>query len=313
MARHRILVSVLAATVAMVPVACSSGDDEPPETTAPASTTSTSEAPAATTLPAPLADQTAPTSINGLVVDGDSLWVASIDGDVVLRVDRTSGAILERHDAGGAGPDDVAVGPDGTVYSTGFVNGDVGRIVNGKYSVLVTLREGINPITVGADGTIWVGELTDGGVLTRITPDGKTETVATDVPIINGFAVDSDGRILAPAGGPTVGETGGSIVRIDPGDGSVTTVAEGLPAVMASTITADGRYLALANISGQVIEVDPENGSFEVIHTVTQGAPFDNIDAAPDGTLYLSSFTAPTITVVAPDGTISTIQIGQPA
>lgn len=47
-----------------------------------------------------------------------------------------------------------------------------------------------------------------------------------------------------------------------------------------------------------------------MLHTVTDGAPFDNIDVAPDGTIYLSSFVAPTVTEVKPDGTIRVINVG---
>jgi len=316
LSRHPVALTALAVVLALGPTACGSDDDaSPPSTTSgPPATTLEPDTTVGSTVPPPRAlldDQTAPQTINGLVVDGDTLWIASIADDLVLQVDRESGAILARFPGGGAGPDDVAVAPDGTVYSTGFLNGDVGRIADGEYSVLVTLVSGINPITVGDDGTIWVGEMADGGDLTRIEPDGTTEVVATGLPTINGFALDAEGRILAPAGGMQAGEAGGTIVRIDPADGSVTTVADGLPPVLASATDADGRYLALANVSGQVLLVDPEAGTFEVLHTITEGAPFDNLDVAPDGTIYLSSFVAPTVTEVKPDGTVRVIPIGE--
>ena len=187
LSRHPVALTALAVVLALGPTACGSDDDASPPST-------TSGPPATTlvgsTVPPPRAlldDQTAPQTINGRVVDGDTLWIASIADDLVLQVDRESGAILARFPGGGAGPDDVAVAPDGTVYSTGFLNGDVGRIADGEYSVLVTLVSGINPITVGDDGTIWVGEMADGGDLTRIEPDGTTEVVATGLPTIFWF------------------------------------------------------------------------------------------------------------------------------
>ena len=79
---------------------------------------------------------------------------------------------------------------------------------------------------------------------------------------------------------------------------------------MASATGPDGRYLALANVSGQILAVNPDAGTFEVVRTVTEGAPFDNIDVAPDGTIYLSSFVTPTVTEVKPDGTVRVINIG---
>ncbi len=321
--RRPVLLVAVAAVLALGPAACGSDDDAAPSTTtAPAGSSTTGGPPAttlepdttagpsATTLPEPLDDQTAPVSINGLTVDGGTLWIASIEGDEILWVDRATGAILDRHDARGAGPDDVAVAPDGAVYSTGFQNGDLGRIVEGTYTVLATLVPGINPITVGDDGSVWVGEMEAGGDLFRISPDGTVETVATDLPSINAFALDGEGRILAPAGGMAVAVDGGSVVRIDPADGSVTTVVEGLPPVLASALDPDGRYLVLANLTGQVFAADPDRGTFEELHRVTDGIPFDNLDVAPDGTLYLSSFVAPTVTEVKPDGTVRVIPIG---
>ena len=41
-------------------------------------------------------------------------------------------------------------------------------------------------------------------------------------------------------------------------------------------------------------------------------APFDNLTYADDGTLYISSFVAPTVTEVKPDGTVRVIPVGTP-
>ena len=43
---------------------------------------------------------------------------------------------------------------------------------------------------------------------------------------------------------------------------------------------------------------------------ICPAGPFDNLAFAEDGMLYLSSFTAPTITEVSPDGTERVITIG---
>lgn len=319
--RHPVLVTAVVAVLALVPAACGSDDDATPSTTtAPAGSSTTGGPPAttlepdttagssATTLPEPLDDQTAPVSINGIAVQGDTLWLASINGDELLWVDRATGAILDRYDARGAGPDDVAVGPDGTVWSTGFESGMLGRVVDGTYTEVATLEPLINGVAVADDGTVWVATMEEDGVLYRLAPAGtEAEVVATGLDMVNAFVVDEDtGTIVAPAGGFEAGW----IARIDPADGSVTPVAEGLPSVMASTWHPDGRFVALSNVSGELLAVDLEAGTFEVIATVTEGAPFDNLAYADDGTLYLSSFVAPTVTEVKPDGTARVIPIG---
>lgn len=255
----------------------------------------------------PLDDQAPPSSINGLVVDGDTIWIASIASDEVIQVDRTTGAILARHDAGGAQPDDVAVGADGTVWVTGFGNGDVGRIRDGRYEVAATTAEGVNPVDVGPDGTVFVATWGQSGTLWTIDPEtGEATVVAEDLPDVNAFAVQPDGTVLAPAGGLT---GPGAVVRIDPADGSVRTVVDGLPPVLASAADPDGRYVVLANTTGERFEVDAEAGTATSLGEVA-GGPFDNLAFAEDGTLYLSSFVEPLLVVVTPDGDVSTLQLG---
>ena len=139
--RRRLLLVVPAMAVAVVTAACgSSGGDkvapstsgEPSTTAATTSVTSTDSA-TDPTGPRPPVDKAAPDSINGLTVDGDTLWIASIDADTVFQVSRADGTILGRFPTGsGSGPDDGAVAPAGTVYSTGFKNGDIGQIRDGN-------------------------------------------------------------------------------------------------------------------------------------------------------------------------------------
>ena len=73
---------------------------------------------------------------------------------------------------------------------------------------------------------------------------------------------------------------------------------------------AAGTPYLLANVSGEVYEIDVEAGTARVVTTVTTGGPFDNLAFAPDGTLYLSSFVAPEVVEVGTDGTARTITIG---
>lgn len=302
----------LVSLLAILAAACSSNSDSDgagggtkATTTAPAKATTTTSA-----VPKPLDDQTPPTSINGITVQGDTIWIASIKDDEVLQIDRASGAILQRFDTAGAGPDDVAVAPDGSVWSTGFANGDVGHIVDGEYSVALTLQAGINPVDVDPDGTVYIGTFGPNGLLYALdTSNDPIEAVeiAGDLPDINAFGMLGDGRLLTPAGG-IAGP--GSAIAIDPKTGEFTTIVSDLPGVAAGTVDADGNAYLLANAVGEIIAIDVEAGTSEVLHTVDAGAPFDNFAFAEDGMAYLSSFIAPTITEVAEDGTERLITIG---
>ncbi len=306
---RRTLAAVAASALLLAGPACSSSssDDGPTESGDPApesTTTTTTEA-----VPEPVDDQTAPESINGLTVDGDTLWIASIKGDEILQVRIDDGAIVGRWATNGAGPDDVALAPDGSVWSTGFTNGDLGRVSDGTYEVATTVEAGINPIAVDAQGVVWIGTYGPGGSLYRLDPGSSTAApvARATLPDINAFGILDDGTIVAPAGG-IAGP--GSAIAIDPETGIYETVVEGLPAVAAGATDAEGTPYVLANVTGEVIAIDVEAGTSEVVRTVTEGVPFDNLAFAEDGTLYLSSFTAPTVTEVAPDGTTRVIELG---
>lgn len=307
---------ILVAAMALTAAGCSSSGSEGGSTSTTSPTKATTTAPTTTTatVPDPLDDQAPPPSINGITVQGDTIWVASIKGDQILQVRRTDGAIVGRFATKGAGPDDVAVAPDGSVWSTGFGNGDVGQIADGRYSVITHLSAGINPIAVDADGVVWIGTYGPGGSLYAVDPkalpvtdEPPTPVAKATLPDINAFGILADGTIVAPGGG-IAGP--GLAIAIDPETGEFETVATGLPPVAAGTVDSKGDAYVLANITGEVIRIDVEAKTSKVVRTVKEGAPFDNLAFADDGTLYLSSFTAAAITEVKPDGTTRVIPIG---
>lgn len=298
---------IVMAAVAVLGAGCSSEGSDGATTTTDKVATSADTTTSST--PAPIDDQRPPEAINGIAVQGDTIWVASIKDDEVLQVRRKDGAIVGRYDTKGAGPDDVAVAPDGSVYVTGFGNGDVGHISKGEYSVLTTITPGINPLEFTPDGTLYVGTYGPKGTLYRVPLDGSAPVlVATDLPDINAFGAIDDTTLVAPAGG--IGGPGAAaIIDLDAGTVADPTIALPKP-VAAGATDADGQPFLLANITGEVMAIDVEAGTHEVVRTVTEGAPFDNLSFASDGTLYLSSFTAAAITEVKPNGDTRVIPIG---
>ncbi len=318
---RRNLVAVLATAAVLVPVACSSSDGTAasPTTSVVAESaeagTTTSVAPATTTegstttisAPSvPLEDQTPPEALNGIAVDGDTIWLASVTSDQVLQVDRESGAILTRVDAPGSSPDDVAVGPDGSVYWTGFADGSIGRITDGATETIATVGAGANPIGFTDDGELIVGRAVSADGLFRVPLDGgEPELIAESVGDMNAFVVEGD-RVVGPVGG-VLGP--GGVNAVDLSTGEVTVLGEGFPSsVTASAVDPEGR-LHLLSANGQVWRFDEATGSVEPAVTLTAGI-YDNLDFASDGTLYVTRFTEPVISVVAPDGTQTTVTVG---
>jgi sugar lactone lactonase YvrE len=120
----------------------------------------------------------------GMAIKGDTLFVADID--VVRLFDRATGAQLgERAVPGATFLNDVAVGPDGTVYVT-----DTG-------------------IRITAEGMQETG--TD--AVYRLTADGATAVVqGADLGHPNGIVVDTAGIVVVSFGS-------GAVYRIDPETG----------------------------------------------------------------------------------------------
>ncbi len=206
--------ALVGACALLIAVSCTSEADEAGSDST-ATSESTTTASTTTSLPAPLEDQSAPPSINGLVVDGNTIWAASVAGDVVIQIDPSTGAILQRVPTNGAGPDDVEIGPDGNIYYTGFGSGDVGVIEDGVARVITQVEPGANPLGFTSDGTLYVGVAVKGDALYRVPLDGsEPEKIASDLGNMNAFVVTEDDMILGPASA----DGGGVVLRVDPAD-----------------------------------------------------------------------------------------------
>ena len=97
---------------------------------------------------------------NGIGFDAQNrLYIASIYGGEIVVMDPESGKIIERIGAerGVDTPDDLAFGPDGSLYWTSLFGGQIGRLsLDGKMSTAAQLPPGANPITFSDDGRLFV-------------------------------------------------------------------------------------------------------------------------------------------------------------
>jgi streptogramin lyase len=297
--------------LALVLAGCGDADPAEPSRTGAAVTADTA-APPTTAAREPAADQTAPVGTNGLAVDADGdLWVADLDGAQLLEVDPATGAILRRFGAtdGVDAPDDVAVDAAGNVWWTGFLTGRVGRVSpDGTNVIMAELAPGANPIAVRADGRVVVALAFTGDALYELDPTGVDEPrLIVDAPgALNGFAFGDGGRLYAPRFG--VGGTG-SVVAVDVDSGAIETLAQGLSLNSSVKTGADGTPYVLTGAPSTVSTLDLATGELEPVASVPTAA-VDNMAFAPDGTLYVSSFNTPTISVVAPGGTVTTFDVG---
>ena len=272
----------------------------------------TVQGPATVALPSGPVDQTSPKGTNGVAWDGRRLWVADLAGGEILVVDPRTGAIEGRFGAaqGVTKPDDLAIGPDGAVYWTGFEDGIVGRLgPDGTSTTIAQVGPGANPIAVSPDGSLYVGRAVTADGLYRIDPRGAAApvTVAESVGNVNAFAFGPDGALY----GPSYKDQQGSLVRIDPQTGQVTQVVGGLGFPSAVKFGPDGRAYVLTAVPVGVVAVDVATGQATPYATPATPA-VDNIASDGDGSFVVSSFNGPQLSIIPPaGGEVRTVRIGQ--
>jgi streptogramin lyase len=121
----------------------------------------------------------------------DHLWVGHIGSRTITELNANSGKVLATYgpEGGFEGSDDLTVGPDGAVYYTAILTGEVGRInTDGTHSTVANLGVGVNPITFSDDGRLFVGLAFMADGLFEVYPDSATPPrLINATPGINGF------------------------------------------------------------------------------------------------------------------------------
>ena len=220
-------------------------------------------------------------------------------------------AALTRIDIGeDEGPEDVAIGPDGKIYTpvkSGAIlayDPETGNV--SKFSQTGGRTLGI---AFADDGTLYAADAYDG--LYRIDRSGKATLIASEtddgspIPYADGVDVAPDGAVYfsdastkfgARAHGGTLPaslldllEHGphGRILKYDPATGGTTVVLDGLSFANGVALTSDGRHLLVIETGNYAIHKMPlDNPSAsQVILSNLPGFP-DNIKRNPDGTFW---------------------------
>lgn len=257
---------------------------------------------------------------NGIVVEGDGLYVTEVFGSEVARIDVGTGTGTEggsgTGSAGGSGtgseggagsdvgsfpalgafaavgdgvaaPDDGAFGPDGTFYATAPMVATVwARHPDGGARVLVDELAGINGITMDpARRRLFADEFRPGGRLWELDPAGDRppRLLLDDLATPNALAVGPDGALYFPLVVP------GEIWRYDLAEGTAALAFAGLANPTAVKFDSAGRLLTSEAGAGQVSRFDLRSGQREVVAQVAPG--IDNLALGPGDRLFVSHFT----------------------
>jgi len=225
---------------------------------------------------------------NGLFFDHEGrLVIASFLGTAILLMDPKSGEVLETIDRPSDTPDDVTVGPDGSLYWTSTLTSMVVRRTPDGEITSQRVGNVPNPITFNEEGRLFVAECSafGGSGLYELDPELVepprfiTDRLGTACGV-NGMDFGPDGYLYGPR------MFKGDIVRIDVESGEFETVASGFPEPIALKFSADGWIYVADAVTGEVWRVDPASGERILYFQLFPG--LDNLAIDAEGRLYVS-------------------------
>jgi sugar lactone lactonase YvrE len=237
--------------------------------------------------------------VNGITINNDQLYVASFFGGKIYRIDRETGDIEEAFgsEVGVEMPDDLIVGPDGSLYWTEVWTGKVGRLSQDRRTATAQfVVPFVNPITFSDDGRLFVAaDILDSG-LYELDPELKTP------PRLINKKVSLNGKDFGPNGllyGPVPME--GKLISVDVDKGTSTLVTdEGIPGPAAVKFDSQGRLYLVDAGSGEVLRINHQTGEKELIAQLRPG--LDQLAFDSDGRLFVSNANDGSIIEVFPNG-----------
>ncbi|AKQ67230.1 NHL repeat domain protein [Myxococcus hansupus] len=241
--------------------------------------------------------------VHGLAVDGKgNLLASNLLGQSVHSVNLSTGAVSTLVGPPLGGADDVALGPDGSIYWTGFFTGQLmRRTPDGKTRVIAKNLPGLNSLAFRGDGRFYVTQLGRGDdALWEVDPDGKKppRKVLADPGFLNGFEFGPDDRLYGPL------LLKGQVARVDVATGVIEPVADGFVIPVAVNFDARREHLYVVDSArGELVRVRLPSGTKELVAKLPTG--IDNLAVGPDDQVYVSNMVDNDIRVVNPaDGSV---------
>lgn len=207
-------------------------------------------------------------SANGISFDSeDNLYIASVFGSTITRIDPDTGEILEQLTAADSVffPDDVVIDTsDDTLYWTDIALGAIGKKPVGQPAQFLVPPFGLpgaNPLVLSDDGS-------------RLFAAGCYQPTASLVEIdpvtgwVDNLAFDSQDRLFVSSA------SDGGVVEVDVADGSVRTVVPGTFTMPLGIVVMDDTVYT-AN-SAQLLGFDRKSGEqTSVLRSVAGIGPFN--------------------------------------
>ena len=181
--------------------------------------------------------------------------------------------------------DDLAFAPDGGLYWTAFMNGEIRGIPKAGTPVQVIANDmpGINPIFVTKTGEVLAGFFALNGGLYRVPRDNqKKPELIVKLMGLNHFDSGADGFLYSPL------TFEGKIVRIDVRKKTYETVTRGLHLPTAAVFESTGQKLYVVDEAiGRVFFIDTKTGAKKLVAQLPPGLDSLAFDASDN--LFISS------------------------
>ncbi len=248
---------------------------------------------------------------NGMFFDAeDQLYVANAFGQSISVLNPDDGEVIGTLGPaqGAVFPDDLTFAPDGTLYWTDIIQGQVFGLTTDD--TLVSVAEGIpsaNPITVSDDGRLFVAQCFDpvsNGIFeVDLSGAEAPRLIVGDVMGCASNGMDwHDGFLYAPQW------FNGRVVRVDVETGDLTEVTTGWPVPAAVKFDSAGQLHAVSYASGEVVQIDVDTGARTVLAQLPVG--LDNLAFDSDDRLFVSSAIDGFVVEVLDDGSTEEVSPG---
>ena len=225
--------------------------------------------------------------VHGLAVDAKGrLLAGTVVGSSMWEVDRTTGATKVFIAAPEGEADDIAIGPNGEMAWTSYLQGIIRYRENDAAPIRILAKDlaGINSIAFDQkNGKLYASQVFLGDAMHEIDVAGvkPPRLIAKDIGGFNGFEVGPDGMIYGPIWFK------GQVAKMNPADGAITVINSEFKIPAAANLDGKGNLWAVDTNTGELSKVDLATGRKTVMQKLNPA--IDNLAIAPDGMIYVSN------------------------
>jgi sugar lactone lactonase YvrE len=238
---------------------------------------------------------------NGIDIGPDgNLYIASVYGQEIVVMDKNNGKIIDRITEGVQSPDDLVFGPDGSLYWTDIITGEVGRRTPDGAVTKQAFLPGVNPIAFNDEGRLFIALDFLGDGLYEFDPE-LTDPPRTIIEcpagfclgFFNSFDFGPDGLLYGPLFAL------GQVIKVNVETGAFEIVASGFVNPAAAKFGPDG-LLTVLDQTGEVFKIDVATGEKTLFATLEPG--LDNMVFDEDGSLYMTNNDEGWVAEILPSG-----------